>query len=224
MKLNSEQISYIEKYIYKNDIKYYEVYMEILDHMILSVEAILEKDKEISFENTVVKAKVEGFGKFGFNGMISERIKFLRKKNSKEFNTKIREYFNFPKTVMTISVFVVYFLFISVFEKPQKAHSIIMILVLLAGLLSIYQIWKFRKKERLFVLKTDVLFMTYNTTMLGFHLSSIIIVWGKESLDFNHFIVRLIFSVLFVFSLLSLLIFIEVRKKTIEELKTQIFV
>ena len=37
--------------------------MEILDHMILSVEAILEENNEISFEDAVLKTKVEGFGK-----------------------------------------------------------------------------------------------------------------------------------------------------------------
>ena len=48
MKLTAEQITYIENYIKSFDIKYYEVYMEILDHMILSVEAILEENKEIT--------------------------------------------------------------------------------------------------------------------------------------------------------------------------------
>ena len=46
MKLNDEQVNYIEKYIQWYDIKYYEIYMEILDHMILSVEAILEEVKK----------------------------------------------------------------------------------------------------------------------------------------------------------------------------------
>ena len=50
MKLTAEQITYIENYIKSFDIKYYEVYMEILDHIILSVEEILEENKEISFE------------------------------------------------------------------------------------------------------------------------------------------------------------------------------
>ena len=79
MKLTAKQISYIENYIKSFDIKYYEVYMEILDHMILSVEAILEENNEISFEDAVLKAKVEGFGKKGFNGMMNEKQKDLSK-------------------------------------------------------------------------------------------------------------------------------------------------
>ena len=65
MQLNNNHITYIENYIKGFDIKYYEVYMEILDHMILSVEEILEENKEISFEDAVVRAKKQ----FGQNDL-----------------------------------------------------------------------------------------------------------------------------------------------------------
>jgi hypothetical protein len=79
MKLSTEQISYIENYIASFDIKYYEIYMEILDHIILNVEAILEEDKTISFENAVVKSKVEGFGKMSFNEIVEDRLQIMNK-------------------------------------------------------------------------------------------------------------------------------------------------
>ena len=86
MKLTEEQITYIENYIKSFDIKYYEVYMEILDHMILSVEAILEENKEITFEDAVLKAKVDGFGKKGFRGMMDEKLKLAQ--NRQTFDLK----------------------------------------------------------------------------------------------------------------------------------------
>jgi hypothetical protein len=86
MKLTKEQTSHIETYIASFDIKYYEIYMEILDHLILGVEAILEEDKTISFENAVVKAKVEGFGRVSFNVMMEEKVKLAHKKNAKNNN------------------------------------------------------------------------------------------------------------------------------------------
>ena len=57
MKLTEEQITYIENYIKSFDIKYYEVYMKILDHMILSVEAILEENKD-KLDDPAVIAKL----------------------------------------------------------------------------------------------------------------------------------------------------------------------
>ena len=56
MKLTEEQITYIENYIKSFVIKYYEVYMEIFYHMILSVEAILEENKEITYEDAVLSS------------------------------------------------------------------------------------------------------------------------------------------------------------------------
>ena len=99
MKLTEEQITYIENYIKSFDIKYYEVYMEILDHMILSVEAILEENKEITFEDAVLKAKVDGFGKKGFRGMMDEKLKLAQNQARKQNNKMIKEYFTFPKIV-----------------------------------------------------------------------------------------------------------------------------
>ena len=57
-----------------------------------------------------------------------------------------------------------------------------------------------------------------------FQLSNSVLVLGKESLDFNHILMRLFMTLVFTFSLISLLVYIEIRKQTIEELKTQIFV
>lgn len=224
MKLTKEQISYIEKYINKNDIKYYEVYMEILDHMILSVEDILEKDKEISFEEAVVKAKVEGFGKKGFRGMMEEKQKLAQKQASKDNFKRIKEYFTFPKIVLTISIFVVYYWFLSFFENPAKPN---MIAVLLVGFMAIFQFtysWKYRKINKLHILKTETLNNLYFLAFLGTQITQAYTNLGKESIDFNHILMRLFMVLVFTFSLISLLVYVEIRKKTVQELKTQIFV
>ena len=57
-----------------------------------------------------------------------------------------------------------------------------------------------------------------------FQLSNSVLVLGKETIDFNHVLMRLFMTFVFTFSLISLLVYIEIRKKTIEEIKTQIFV
>lgn len=224
MKLTENQTTYIENYIKRFDIKYYEVYMEILDHMILSVENILEKDKEISFEDAVVKAKVEGFGKKGFKGMMEEKQKLAQKQASKYNFKRIKEYFTFPKIVLTISIFVVYYWFLSFFENPAKPN---MIAVLLVGFMAIFQIaysWKYRKINKLHILKTETLNNSFTMAFLGTHITQAYTNLGKESIDFNHILMRLFMVLVFTFSLISLLVYIEIRKKTVEELKTQIFV
>ena len=64
----------------------------------------------------------------------------------------------------------------------------------------------------------------YFLSFAGVNITQLIYNLGKESLDFNHILMRLFMTLVFTFSLISLLVYIEIRKKTIEELKTQIFV
>lgn len=224
MKLTEEQITYIENYIKSFDIKYYEVYMEILDHMILSVEAILEENKEIVFEDAVLRAKMEGFGKKGFRGMMDEKLRLAQNQARRQNNKMIKEYFTFPKIVMTLSVFVGYFVFLGFFDDPKKININCIVFIGLLAILQFVYFWKFRKINKLNVLKTQVLSNMYFLSFAGVNITQLIYNLGKETLDFNHILMRLFMTSVFTFSLISLLVYIEIRKKTIEELKTQIFV
>lgn len=224
MKLTEEQITYIENYIKSFNVKYYEVYMEILDHMILSVEAILEENTAITFEEAVLKAKVEGFGKKGFRGMMDERLKLAQIQARKQNNRMIKEYFTFPKIVMTLTVFIGYFLFLMFFEDPKKINIICIVFIGLLAILQTVYFWKFRKINKWNILKTQVLSNMYFLSFAGVNITQLIYNLGKETLDFNHILMRLFLTTVFTFSLISLLVYIEIRKKTIEELKTQIFV
>ena len=224
MKLTKEQTTYIENYIKSFNIKYYEVYMEILDHIILSVEEILEENKEISFEDAVVRAKGEGFGKNGFRGMMDEKLKQAQNQARKQNNKMIKEYFTFPKIVMTLTVFIGYFLFLQFFDDPRKANLLCIVAVCFSAILQIIYFWKYRKINKLTVLKTQILSNMFFVSFGMVNITSLIYNIGKETLDFNHILMRLFMSAVFTFSLISLLVYIEIRKKTIEELKTQIFV
>jgi hypothetical protein len=223
MNLTTEQINYIENYIKSVDIKYYEVYMEILDHLILSVEAILLESKTIYFEDAVVQAKVEGFGKKGFRGMMNEKVKLAQKQAARHNNKMIKEYFTFPKMILSLGIFVLYYTFLSFFNNPVKANLISITTIAFIGLFQMFYSWKFRKINKLYLLKTQVLNSMYFMSFFGVHITQFYTNLGKETLDFNHVLMRLFMALVFTFTFISLLVFIEVRKKTIEELKTQIF-
>ena len=224
MKLTEEQITYIENYIKSFDIKYYEVYMEILDHMILSVEAILEENKEITFEDAVLKAKVDGFGKKGFRGMMDEKLKLAQNQARKQNNKMIKEYFTFPKIMMTIAVFVGFFLFLMLFDDPRKSYVFSSATVFFIGLFQYFYFNKFLKIKKLYILKAQMINVGFSLFFSVFQLYNSVLVLGKETIDFNHVLMRLFMTFVFTFSLISLLVYIEIRKKTIEEIKTQIFV
>jgi hypothetical protein len=136
----------------------------------------------------------------------------------------IKEYFTFPKIVMTLSVFIVYFLFLECFEDPRKAYVFSTGFLVFIGLFKYFHNLKYHKIGKLFVLKTQILNIGFSLFFGIFQLSISILVLGKETFDFNHILMRLFMTLVFTFSLISLLVYIEIRKRTIEEVKTQIFV
>ena len=223
MKLDKEQIAYIENYISNFDVKYYEIYMEILDHLILGVEDILEEDKNISIEKAVLKAKLDGFGKGGLEGLMEEKVKLAHKKNVKNNNKMIRQYFTFPKMVLTLFIFTVYYFFLSLFENPVKANIMAIASVCFIGIFQFIYSWKYRKLNNRYILKTQVLNSTFFLSFLGVNITQLFTNLGKESIDFNHILMRLFMTLIFTFSFISVLVYIEVRKKTIVELKNEIF-
>jgi hypothetical protein len=224
MKLTGEQITQIQNHLKKCGIKYYEVYMEILDHMILGIEDVMTSDETISFENAFVQVKKEGFGLLGFGGFMEEKIKLTQKQVRKQNNKMIIEYFTFPKIVMILIVFIGYFLFLQFFEDPRSANMICIAFIGSMALFQIVHFWKFRKINKLNILKTQVLGDMYFLSFGGVNITQLIYNFGKETIDFNHILTRLFMTVVFTFSLISLLVYNEIRKKTIEELKSQIFV
>lgn len=223
MKLNDEQITYIENYIQQNDINYYEIYMEILDHMILSVEDLLKKNPTTNFEDAVLIAKVEGFGIKGFRGLLREKLKLAQKQARKDNLKRIKEYFTFPKVVLTLSIFVFYYLFLNLFKAPQEASIIPIIVVALFGIFQSFYYRKYTKINKMIVLKTNILGVYSSLIFALVQLLGLFIIFAKNRIDYNHFVAKGVMALIFTLTFISLLVFIEVRKKTIEELKTQIF-
>ncbi len=125
---------------------------------------------------------------------------------------------------MTLSVFVGYLLFLSFFDDPRKAFVSSLASIMFIGLFQFFYYNKFLKIKKFYVLKTEMLNIGFLLFIAVFQLSNSVLILGKESIDFNHILMRLFMASVFTFSLISLLVYIEIRKKTIAELKTQIFV
>lgn len=223
MKLTISQIEYIKNYITRCDTLYYEVYLEILDHIILGVEAILEKGETITFENAVVMVKEEAFGKIGFKGMMTEKLKAINRKNRKSFNLQIKSYFDFPKSMIAIIAFVIYFLVLSLLDKPQIFHTITLVAILVVGLLQLLPFRKLIKRERLFILKTQSIFLYFNLLMVGMHISNAVAIMGKDVIDFHNVFIRIFMAIIFTCTLMIYFIFMKMRKTTLLELNQQIF-
>lgn len=62
MTLTNEQNKTVENYIIKSGVRYYEIYIELLDHMISSIEDLIQ-NQNLSFEEAFLETKKRGFEK-----------------------------------------------------------------------------------------------------------------------------------------------------------------
>ena len=101
MKLTNQQIEYISEYVKSFDIKWYELQVELADHMVTSMEEIWEKDPELTFHQ--VKQYAENhFGRNGFKAIEEERTQILRKEYREAQWKMVAEYLRFPKIIGSI--------------------------------------------------------------------------------------------------------------------------
>lgn len=108
MKLTTEQIEYISNYVASFDIKWYELQVELTDHIVLRMEEFWAKDPELTFHQVKYYAEQE-FGRDGFKAIEKERTLILQKTHKREQWKQVGEFLKFPKIIASVlAVFLVY--------------------------------------------------------------------------------------------------------------------
>ena len=123
MELTKEQIKYIDHRLENEGIKYWDIRIELLDHVVSDVEKKLKpENSEYEFEEIVQEA-FESLGwKENFNGGGFESV-FLRR--CKDFNKKskrsiIKDYKEKLTDVKTIAVIFLFFLYLFTFRNNSQ--------------------------------------------------------------------------------------------------------
>ena len=145
MKLTTEQIEYVSNYIKSFDIKWYELQVELTDHMVNSMEEIWEKDPELTFHQVKQYAE-NSFGRNGFKAIEEDRIQILRKEFRKAQWKMITKYLKFPKIFGSILLGFLAYQVSFYFEEP---HEFIFRLNLLLLALSIPFMYSWIKNQKI---------------------------------------------------------------------------
>ena len=219
MKLNAEQIEYVSTYIKSFDIKWYELQVELTDHMVNSMEEIWEKDPELTFHQVKHYAENE-FGRNGVKALQEERRIILYKEFNRNQWKMMRDYLKFPKIIMSVlSVVFVY-------RISFYFHDVLFFNKILFGILAVFQAItvfnrllnrkingkRFLALETVFSVSIGAIYFTY----WGIFLAKSYI----ENLRENH-LLFLPFCCLWVFLVVLNITAIHLQKTTILKVKKQ---
>ena len=156
MELSKEQISFIDQYLKKKGVKYWDVRLEMVDH----VASKLEKNDKLFLDEIFL---IEEFGlETTIKKIVSQKIKMVNKKYNKLFLSELIDFFKNIKNIVIFTLtFLVYFqLFNKLSEASFKRVSLILLLIPVA-IAMIYMLINFVKQNKSIHLIYAMTYLTF---------------------------------------------------------------
>ena len=123
-KLTEKQVEKLYAFTQKHYVPYYDLQTELVDHLSNGIEAQWQENNKLSFEGSL-QLEFKKFGVFGFTDLVTERQKAMNKKYSKLVFKVLKEYFTFPKILLTLFLSVLIYVLMSLI--PYKSEVILCI-------------------------------------------------------------------------------------------------
>lgn len=105
-KLTRVQVEELFKLVERNAIKYYDVQLEIVDHYATAIEEIWQNEPNLSFYHAQKRVYNEFWD---FKNLEMEKRKFLEKKYRLAMWKSFKEWFSFPKILISFFAFLIVF-------------------------------------------------------------------------------------------------------------------
>ena len=114
--LSKEQIQSLFTFCRKHFVYYYDVQVELVDHLANAVELEMQKDSKISFERALEKIH-KSFGVLGFAPLVAEKQKHAEKQSIKLFWKLLKQQFGWPKILIFFVLFSVLLTLFSIYSS-----------------------------------------------------------------------------------------------------------
>jgi hypothetical protein len=144
MKLSAEEINYVFNYIKNIDVKYYELQVELTDHLVLIMEEIWTEDPELTFHQVKYRAE-QRFGRNYFKEVEKERKMILQKEFNRQHRKIVADFLKFPKIIGSVLLGVLVYHGSFYFENPAKYVESLFGLLFLFAIATHYVWFKNRK-------------------------------------------------------------------------------
>ena len=116
-KLSQEEIDELFLFCERHYVKYYDLQLELVDHLAESIELQFRNGNSISFDNAL-KNIFKDFSVFGFSKIKTARERALQKGYEDLFWQQTLDYLKMPKVLLTGAAVSVLFSFISFAHNP----------------------------------------------------------------------------------------------------------
>jgi hypothetical protein len=98
MELTPQQIEHLFAFTKKKLVHWYDLQVELVDHLAARIEEEMSADPKLEFEKALDKV-YKGFGIFGFAKIVQEKSQQLERASRKMWNKAMLNFFRWPKII-----------------------------------------------------------------------------------------------------------------------------
>ncbi len=229
MSLNNKQIESIEKFVKKHYVEWYDVQVELIDHLVNDVEKILSEYPKLSFQEALERS-FRKFGPMGFMEIVEKTSNEIQKKYFHNIFKTFKKMLFSHRIILLLSSIFIFYRFI--LWLPDKKWGILTTYILIP-LVPLYFLIKYsiginkkkKRKVKIYLVEQSILqsiTLLYSLFVLQFSFQTYrnFMINLIDSKVPNHY--YLIYSLLFFTFLWTYhYAFVEVPEKMIQYTKNQ---
>tara|TARA_R110002126_G_scaffold291693_1_gene455360 strand:- start:15238 stop:15894 length:657 start_codon:yes stop_codon:yes gene_type:complete len=163
MELTKQQIQHIENRLIKNGVKYWDIRIEMLDHIVSDVEKRMELGE--NFEDAIQNSFISLGWKGSFESLIQKRQKQYSKFYNKEINLGFKSFFTSFKSLLSYAILML-LLYFSLEVKIVTKSILISLIVLFLALVA-YNLFNYKKIFKSASLLASFTFLTMTLSFLN---------------------------------------------------------
>ena len=213
--LTNHQISQLFDFTKKHYVEYYDVQIELVDHLAAGIEKIWEENPDLSFDEAL-NTEFKKFGIFGFTDLVEKKKSALINHYAKLIWKEILAFFSFPKIVFSAILFVLLF-YIYKTAKPWMVTMDYLPLMVFALITTVCFIF-FKNKIKT---KNKWLLQSISNYLLGFPLFLIFqLLYGLMiSENMSLFKILLKTTITEIFILYLVVLYTQIATRLVNEIK-----
>jgi len=150
-KITEQEINQIFDFTKKHYVEFYDVQVELVDHLANAIEEQWKESPKLPFEEGL-QIEFKKFGIFGFTGLVEQKQAELNKYYNKMLWNEVLQFISIPKVVVTIALYLVIYFVLKYTGKLGEIIALGALIIsftffIIDGLRYIYKIRKEQKKQ-----------------------------------------------------------------------------
>lgn len=159
--LTDEQIEKLFQFCEKKQVRFYDVQVELVDHLTNAIEKKMEINPQMPFEDAL-KDVYKEFGIFGFSHIVADKQAAVYTAQRKTFYQLVKKQFRWPAFLLFIITSYVFFNIFS-FSGYLGIEISVLALLLVAFFLLFYTSWSILKIRKITQKKITLTHILYNS-------------------------------------------------------------